>query len=348
MQTAFQPSQQDLMEFGFHDFVNDSNFDQFAELLRGENADRMENYYPNCDSEIIFSSGWIGNHGDAAVPGDMFELNGISTNSDPNSIVDSFRPFCEDIGVDEIDNGDDEYSSETAMPTPAKAKGNDRSKTLISERRRRGSMKEKLYALRSLVPNITKMDKASIIGDAVLYVQQLQAQAKNLKAEIAGLESSLKRGAARFQAGGENPKKLHVLDNNYPICRKIEQMDVFQVGEGEFYVRLVCNKGGGVAVSLHRALESLTPFDIQNSNLTTTNDKFGLTFTISVSSTTTAFFICEMLTLLDSTVTYHNSSLTLWSYNKQVRECGEQMSLTSLKLWVTGALLKQGFEFKAL
>ncbi|KAK9153869.1 hypothetical protein Sjap_001349 [Stephania japonica] len=311
MQSVLQPSQQDLMEFGFHDFVNDSNFDQFAELLHGENADQMENYYPNCDSEIIFSNGWIDNHGDAAVPGDMFELNGISTNSDPNSIIDSFGTFCGDVGVDEIDNGD-EYSSETATPKPAKAKGNDRSKTLISERRRRGSMKEKLYALRSLVPNITKMDKASIIGDAVLYVQQLQVQARNLKAEIAGLESSLKRGAARFQGGGENPKKLHVLDNNYPICRKIEQMDVFQVGEGEFYVRLVCNKGGGVAASLHRALESLTPFDIQSSNLSTANDKFALTFTINV------------------------------------RECGEQMNLTSLKLWVTGALLKQGFEFKTL
>lgn len=35
------------------------------------------------------------------------------------------------------------------------------------------------------------MDKASIVGDAVLYVQELQSQAKKLKADIAGLEASL-------------------------------------------------------------------------------------------------------------------------------------------------------------
>jgi len=39
----------------------------------------------------------------------------------------------------------------------------DRSKTLVSERRRRSRMKEKLYELRSLVPNITKVSFFSIL-----------------------------------------------------------------------------------------------------------------------------------------------------------------------------------------
>lgn len=42
------------------------------------------------------------------------------------------------------------------------------------------------------------MDKASIVGDAVLYVKQLQMQAKKLKAEISVLESSINET--------ENPK----------------------------------------------------------------------------------------------------------------------------------------------
>jgi len=44
------------------------------------------------------------------------------------------------------------------------------------------------------------MDKASIIGDAVLYVKQLQMQGKKLKAEISVLESSINETRKIIQA----------------------------------------------------------------------------------------------------------------------------------------------------
>lgn len=53
--------------------------------------------------------------------------------------------------------------------------------------------------------------------------------------------------------------------------------------ERGFYVRLVCNKGEGVAVLLFRALESLSSFNVQNSNLATASERFILTFTLNVS-----------------------------------------------------------------
>lgn len=64
------------------------------------------------------------------------------------------------------------------------------------------------------------MDKASIVGDAVLYVQELQSRAKQLKSEIAGLEASLV-GSERYQGSMESPKKVQVVQNNYQVSKKI-------------------------------------------------------------------------------------------------------------------------------
>jgi hypothetical protein len=74
---------------------------------------------------------------------------------DPNYVPIALPSFDGDMGLEAEEDTDEEDSSGTATTTKKTKK--DRSRTLISERRRRGRMKEKLYALRSLVPNITKV-----------------------------------------------------------------------------------------------------------------------------------------------------------------------------------------------
>ncbi|XWS28671.1 hypothetical protein CRYUN_Cryun25bG0091100 [Craigia yunnanensis] len=298
--------------FELHDFIDDPNFHQFIDLIRGENEDAV----PGLDYDLI-NGCFIDKQISSTPDGDAFGFDATSAMvPDPNYIFNALSSFDGEIMKNgEEDNNDEEENSSGATTTTTsttatatkKAKV-DRSRTLISEKRRRGRMKEKLYALRSLVPNITKMDKASIIGDAVLYVQDLQIQAKKLKGEIAGLEASL-AGSERYQDPIDNPVKIRVARNSHPICKKILQLNMFQVEERVFYIRLVCNKGEGVAVSLYKVIESLTNFKVQNSNLATVSERFALTFTLNV------------------------------------RDCEQSMNLPNLKLWVIGALLNQGFEF---
>lgn len=68
-----------------------------------------------------------------------------------------------------------------------------------------------------------QMDKASIIGDAVQYVQELQMQAKKLKTEISGLEASL-AGSDRCQGSGKNLRKIQIANNKNPIYKRIVQV----------------------------------------------------------------------------------------------------------------------------
>ncbi|KAJ4971974.1 hypothetical protein NE237_005073 [Protea cynaroides] len=263
--------QSPVTNFGFHDCVNSSgNFEQLVNLRNGGNV------------------------------GNMFGFNSASvSDSNPGSMPSSLTSF----------GGDEEDSSVG------------RARMLISERRRWNLLKEKLLALRALVPNISKMDKASMVGDAVLYVQNLQMQIKKLKAEVAGLELSLGLGVRETEevVGGRDryeelaspkPSNVQLLDRNHRGCRKILQMDVLQLGEREFYVRSASNRGEGVAVALYRALESLTSFDVQSSNVTAVSDRFVLTFKLND------------------------------------RKGGEEMNVSTLKKLVTGALLSQGFELK--
>nr|XP_045090258.1 transcription factor BHLH6-like [Aegilops tauschii subsp. strangulata] len=79
------------------------------------------------------------------------------------------------------------YSS---SPVVSAAVSASKSNVVVTRRLRGQTLNGKLYALRSVVPNITKMDKGSILRDAVEYIQQLQEQERRMLAEISLLESA--------------------------------------------------------------------------------------------------------------------------------------------------------------
>nr|QOJ43663.1 bHLH transcription factor [Dracaena cambodiana] len=52
-----------------------------------------------------------------------------------------------------------------------------------AERQRREKLNHRFYALRSVVPNVSRMDKASLLADAVSYIKELRAKVEELQAE---------------------------------------------------------------------------------------------------------------------------------------------------------------------
>ncbi|XP_073151863.1 transcription factor bHLH35-like [Henckelia pumila] len=140
------------------------------------------------------------------------------------------------------------------------------SKNIASERNRRKKLNERLYALRSVVPTITKMDKASIIKDAIEYIQKLHEEDKSLEAEISELENGRSSNSpirCDFDQEFCSKAKRSRMDQydhgprfkSYPL--EVLELRVSSMGEKTVVVSLTCNKRTDTIVKLCEVFESL-------------------------------------------------------------------------------------------
>ncbi|KAI4344472.1 hypothetical protein L6164_011695 [Bauhinia variegata] len=154
------------------------------------------------------------------------------------------------------------------------------SKNIVSERNRRKKLNERLFALRAVVPNISKMDKASIIKDSIEYIQHLHEQEKSIQAEIMELESGKLNKNPRYEFEQELPVLLRskkkkteqqqlydsVSSRNSPI--EVLELRVTYMGEKTVVVSLTCSKRTDTMVKLCEVFESLK-LKIITANITT-------------------------------------------------------------------------------
>ncbi|KAK8543283.1 hypothetical protein V6N13_136191 [Hibiscus sabdariffa] len=160
----------------------------------------------------------------------------------------------------------DEFSGYYDSSSPDGAASSVASKNIVSERNRRKKLNERLFALRAVVPNISKMDKASIIKDAIDYIQELHDQESRIQAEIMELESGKVMKNPGFGHDQELPvlrSKKTKLDNIFDYggstASHIEvlELKVTHMGEKTMVVSITCSKRTDTMVKLCEVFESL-------------------------------------------------------------------------------------------
>ncbi|EEF33491.1 DNA binding protein, putative [Ricinus communis] len=137
---------------------------------------------------------------------------------------------------------------------------------ILAERKRREKLSQRFIALSALVPGLKKMDKASVLGDAIKHVKQLQERVKMLEDQTKKrtMESIILIKKSQLSADDESSS----CDDNSDGCSDSALPEIeARVSDKDVLFRIHCEKQQGVVPKILHEVENLHLSIINNTVL---------------------------------------------------------------------------------
>jgi transcription factor MYC2 len=137
-----------------------------------------------------------------------------------------------------------------------------------AERQRREKLNQRFYALRAVVPNVSKMDKASLLGDAISYINELRGKLTALESDKETMQSQIE-GLKKERDARPAPQAGGFGHDAGPRCHAVE-IDAKILGL-EAMIRVQCHKRNHPSARLMTALRELD-LDVYHASVSVVKD----------------------------------------------------------------------------
>ncbi|KAK1301155.1 Transcription factor bHLH25 [Acorus calamus] len=131
-----------------------------------------------------------------------------------------------------------------SRPTPAHAQDH-----ILAERKRREKLSQRFIALSAVVPGLKKMDKASVLGDAIKYVKQLQEKVKTL-------EEQTEKKTVESMVFIRKSQLSSVDDTSKEGEEALPEIEA-RISDKNVLIRIHCERRKGVLVKVLAEIEKL-------------------------------------------------------------------------------------------